>query len=45
MSTGGVIMMICTMSIVTAFTGYFFIKVLRSPTHSQSDDDKTTPSS
>ncbi len=37
MTTLAVVMMITTMGIITAFTGYFFWKVLRTPHKSESE--------
>jgi hypothetical protein len=37
MTTTAVIMMVVTMGIVTAFTVYFFVKVLRTPTKSEEE--------
>lgn len=37
MTTLAWFMMIATMGIITAFTIYFFVKVLKTPTRSESD--------
>ena len=35
MTFGAIITMVLTMGIVTSFTAYFFIKILRTPTKSE----------
>lgn len=40
MTTGAVLLMVLTMSIVTAFTVYFFIKILRAPLPSPEDGEE-----
>jgi len=37
MTTTAIVMMIITMGIVTSFTVYFFVKVLRTPTKSEDE--------
>lgn len=39
MTTGAIIMMIVTMGIVTAFTAYFFFKILKTPQEKLPPDD------
>lgn len=39
MTFGAVITMILTMGIVTAFTAYFFWKILKTPTKSDSESE------
>lgn len=41
MSTAAIVMMVLTMSIVTYFTVYFFIKVLRTPPRTEGDPDQS----
>lgn len=38
MTTTAIIMMVLTQSIVTAFCGYFFVKVLRTPPRSEREE-------
>jgi len=39
MTTAGLVMMIVTMGIVSAFTGYFFWKILKTPRKSDQDSN------
>ncbi|MEW6750511.1 MAG: hypothetical protein AB1505_05985 [Candidatus Latescibacterota bacterium] len=40
MSTLAVLMMVLTMGTVTAFTVYFFVKVLRTPPHPAQEPER-----
>ena len=44
MTTGAILLMVLTMGIVTAFTVYFFVKILRAPlpTEETESDNKTS---